>query len=115
MSAGSQLDDIQGNQGHLLMALSQGGTPFGMLPLFSRDDEARRRKHSLSYEQDVSLNDEQLMFKWQVSADPIYGFPDAFDRKIFKIIESLALQQEQPLKNPIHFSLYHFLLSLNMT
>ena len=62
----------------------------------------------------VDLNNDQLSFKWQVSADTCHGFPDSFDRKVFKIIESLAQEQGRPLKNPIHFSLYRILQILDL-
>jgi len=114
MSDESSLDDVQGVQEHLMTALSQGGTPFGILPLFTLDEPDRSRKHILSYEQEVSLNEEQLTFKWQVSANPSFGFPDVFDRKIFKIIESLALQQQKTLKNPVQFPLHEILQVLNL-
>ncbi|MBT5871892.1 MAG: IS200/IS605 family transposase [Candidatus Latescibacteria bacterium] len=114
MSDDSKLEGVQGGTDRLLTALTEGGTPFGLLPLFSLDDEDRRRKHTLNYEKQITLDAEQLAFKWQVSADPSYGFPDAFDRKVFKIIEALALRPEKPLRNPVFFSLYQILQVLDL-
>lgn len=114
MSDDSKIEGIPGDPDRLLTALSEGGTPFGLLPLFSLDDEDRRRKHTLKYEKQIALGAEDLAFRWQVSADPSYGFPDAFDRKVFKIIETLALRQEKPLRNPVHFSLYQILQVLDL-
>lgn len=113
MSAGSH-HDAHAHHGKLLTDLARRGISFGTLPLFSLEDEDRRRKHVLSYETEVSVNDEDGTFKWQVSADPSYGFPDAFDRKVYKTLETLALQQGLPLKNPIHFSLYQILQILGL-
>ncbi len=61
------------------------------LTLFSIEEEDRRRKQPLTYETDVTLNEVPCEFAWQVSADPCYGFSDAFDRKVFKILEAIIL------------------------
>ena len=87
----------------LLASLVSQDTAFLALPLFSIEEEDRRRKQSLTYETDVTLNDLPGKFKWLVSADPSYGFPDAFDRKVFKIMEALILENERPIKNPVFF------------
>lgn len=113
MNDESKYDEADTHE-NMLTILTREGTPFGVLPLFSLEEEDRRRKHVLNYETEITVNDEPGTFKWQVSADPSYGFPDAFDRKVFKILENLALQQGLPLKNPIHFSLYQVLQALEL-
>jgi hypothetical protein len=70
------------------------------LPLFSIEEGGRRRKQPLTYETDVTLNEVPGEFTWQVSADLCYAFPDAFDRKVFKILEALILQNERPIEKP---------------
>jgi hypothetical protein len=102
------------NPSDLLASLVSQDTAFLALPLFSIEEEDRRRKQSLTYETDVTLNDLPGKFKWQVSADPSYGFPDAFDRKVFKIMEALILENERPIKNPVFFSLYRVLQVLGL-
>ena len=52
MREDSQLEDPKERQIDLLKALSSGGTPFGVLPLFSLDEEDRRRKHALDFEKE---------------------------------------------------------------
>ena len=78
------------------------------------DEEDRRRKPSLTYKTDITLAGAPGTFKWQVSADLTFGFPDHFDRKVFKILEALILQQPRPIKNPVHFSLYRILQMLGL-
>jgi len=102
------------NQSELLATLARQDTAFMALPLFSIEEEDRRRKQPLTYETDVTLNEVPGKFTWQVSADPSYGFPDAFDRKVFKILEALILENERPIKNPLFFSLYRILQVLGL-
>lgn len=78
------------------------------------NEEERRRKPSLTYKTDVTLAGAPGTFKWQVSADLSYGFPDHFDRKVFKILEAFILQQPHPIENPVHFSLYRILQMLGL-
>ena len=99
---------------NLLAALVQQDRSFSALPLFMVDEEDRRRKPSLTYKTDITLAGAPGTFKWQVSADLTFGFPDHFDRKVFKILEALILQQPRPIKNPVHFSLYRILQMLGL-
>ena len=71
------------NQSELLATLARQYTASMVLPLFFIEEEDRRRKQPLTYETDVTLNEVPGKFTWQVSADHSYGFPDAFDRKVF--------------------------------
>lgn len=98
-----------------LVLLSREETTLSALPFFSLDYADRRRKHLLSYETRLTQHGVDATLRWQVSADPIYGFPDAFDRRVFKVVEYLVLQRGLPLRNPIPFSMHQVLQLLGLT
>jgi len=64
---------------------------FSSLPLFLVEEDSRQKNPMLSYKTEILLGHRTGTFKWQVSGDQTYGFPDAFDRKVFKILETLIL------------------------
>lgn len=108
------LEDRPASEETALINLPPQGTSLSVLPLFLLDDEDRRRKQGLSYETTMTVDDREGTFQWQVTADLTFGFPDAFDRKVFKIIEYMALQKGLPVNNPVHFSLYQVLQLLGL-
>ena len=89
-------------------------TTLAALPFFALDHDDRRRAYHIAYETRLSNLDVSATLRWRVSADPVYGYPDAFDRKVFKIIEYLAVQPGFPIQNPIRFSLHQVLQLLGL-
>jgi type II secretory pathway predicted ATPase ExeA len=84
---------------------SRDETALAALPLFMLDYGHKRSVYELRYETRLSGPGLDALLVWQVSADPLYGYPDAFDRRVFKFIEYLAAQCDRPIKNPVRFSL----------
>ena len=97
-----------------LVSFSREETSLAALPFFSLDYGHQRRVYHISYETQLTAPDVDATLQWQVSADPIYGYPDAFDRKVFKMIEYLALENGQTVQNPICFSLRQVLHLLGL-
>jgi hypothetical protein len=88
---------------------------FLVLPFFalSRRDVTGRTK--TEYHATVKRGNERLEASWKVSANPEYGYPGPFDRRVHRAIEQIISELRPPLENPIILgSLYHIskLLSL---
>jgi hypothetical protein len=88
-----------------IVAFSREETTLAALPFFSLAYGHRRRAYRYVYETKLTSPSVDATLSWQVSADPLYGFPDAFDRKVFKVIEHIALESGRPVENPVRFSL----------
>jgi general secretion pathway protein A len=97
-----------------LVSFSREETILAALPFFSLDYGHQRRQYRISYETQLTGPDVDATLQWQVSADPVYGYPDAFDRKVFKLIEYLALEDGRPVQNPIRFSIRQVLQLLGL-
>ena len=88
---------------------------FLVLPFFalSRRDVNGRKK--TEYHATVKRGDERLEVSWKVSANPEYGYPGPFDRKVHRAIEQVVGELRPPLENPILLgSLYHLAKLLNL-
>ena len=69
-----------------LVSFSPEETILAALPFFSLEYGHLRRQYRITYETQLTGPDIEATLQWQVTADPIYGYPDAFDRKVFKMI-----------------------------
>jgi hypothetical protein len=79
----------------------------------SRKDTAHRSK--TEYHTTIERGDERLNVYWKVSANPEYGYPSPFDRKVHKAIEQIVSNSERPIKNPVPLgSLYHIAQLLDL-
>jgi hypothetical protein len=88
---------------------------FLTLPFFalSRKDAAHRLK--TEYSATIRKGKETQKVYWKVSANPEYGYPSPFDRKVHKTIEQIISNLEKPIKNPIPLgSLYHIAQLMNL-
>src|SRR5918999_1918510 len=65
----------------------------------SRKDAAHRSK--TEYHTTIERGDEKLNVSWKVSANPEYGYPSPFDRKVHRTIEQIISNLKRPIKNPI--------------
>ena len=88
------------------MFFSPEETSLAALPFFSLEHGDQQDAFHIDYKTRLANHEVNATLRWRVSADPVYGFPGPFDRKIFKVIEYLAIQQSRlPLRNPIRISL----------
>lgn len=97
-----------------LVPFSREETTLAALPLFALEQKKRWRSNNIMYETRLSGVDVDATLQWRVSADPVYGHPDVFDRKVFKIVEYLAVQSGLPIKNPYRVSLDQILQLLGL-
>ncbi|MBM3265060.1 MAG: AAA family ATPase, partial [candidate division Zixibacteria bacterium] len=93
---------------------SKEETTLAVLPFFSLEYGNQHPSYHLAYETKLSGLGIEATLNWQVSADPTYGYPDAFDRKVFKAIEHTGLSGRRPVLNPVRFSLRQILQLLGM-
>jgi replication initiator protein A len=88
---------------------------FLIYPFFalSRKDAVHRSK--TEYHTTIERGDEKLDVYWKVSANPEYGYPSPFDRKVHKAIEQIISNLEKPTQNPVPLgSFYHIAQLLNL-
>jgi hypothetical protein len=79
----------------------------------SRKDAVHRSK--TEYHTTIERGDEKLDVYWKVSANPEYGYPSPFDRKVHKAIEQIISNLEKPIQNPVPLgSFYHIAQLLNL-
>src|SRR5918999_1650101 len=103
-------EDIDLRKGIIRSEVNFLAYPFFAL---SRKDAAHRLK--TEYHTTIERGDEKLNVSWIVSANPEYGYPSPFDRKVHKAIEQIVSNLERPIKNPVPLgSLYHIAQLLNL-
>jgi plasmid replication initiation protein len=85
---------------------------FLIYPFFalSRTDAQKRMK--AEYSATITRGDEKLDVYWKVSANPEYGYPGPFDRKVHKAIEQIISNLEKPIKNPIPLGSFYSIAQL---
>lgn len=54
----------------------------------------------------VERDGEKLEVSWEVSANPKYGYPGPFAKKVHKAVEQVIEEGGFPVENPIQFSIY---------
>lgn len=110
--------DARGNsvsfQESSIVLFSKEETTLAVLPFFSLEYGNQRQSYELTYETKLLGPGLTADLHWQVAADSAYGFPDAFDRKVFKIVEQVATSAGRPVENPIRFSLRQILEALGL-
>lgn len=71
--------------------------------LYSKDIFDRMES---GFETTLERNGEKLEVSWEVSANPKYGYPGPFARKVHKAIEQVIEKTGFPVENPVRFSIY---------
>jgi hypothetical protein len=103
-------EDIDLRKGVIRSEVNFLAYPFFAL---SRKDAAHRLK--TEYHTTIERGDERLNVHWKVSANPEYGYPSPFDRKVHKAIEQIVSNLERPIKNPVPLgSIYSIAQLLNL-
>lgn len=54
----------------------------------------------------IEREGEKLEVSWEVSANPKYGYPGPFARRVHKAVEQVIEKNGFPVENPISFSIY---------
>jgi len=89
-----------------------------VLPFFFLYKNTLKNKLETEYKEVIQRNGEKVEISWNVSANPKYGYPGLFDRKVYKVIEQIItdiLKEKGKIKNPIPLgSLYNLCKRMNM-
>jgi len=89
-----------------------------VLPFFFLYKNTLKNKLETEYKEIIQRNGEKVEILWNVSANPKYGYPGLFDRKVYKVIEQIItdiLKEKGKIKNPIPLgSLYNLCKRMNM-
>jgi replication initiator protein A len=100
-------EDIDLSKGVIRSEVNFLAYPFFAL---SRKDAAHRSK--TEYHTTIERGDEKLDVSWKVSANPEYGYPSPFDRKVHRAIEQIISNLKRPIKNPIPLGSFRNLAKL---
>jgi len=89
-----------------------------VLPFFFLYKNTLKNKLETEYKEVIQRNGEKVEILWNVSANPRYGYPGLFDRKVYKVIEQIItdiLKEKGKIKNPIPLgSLYNLCKRMNI-
>ena len=89
-----------------------------VLPFFFLYKNTLKNKLETEYKEVIQRNGEKVEILWNVSANPKYGYPGLFDRKVYKVIEQIItdiLKEKGKIKNPIPLgSLYNLCKRMNI-
>ena len=89
-----------------------------VLPFFFLYKNTLKNKLETEYKEVIQKNGEKVEILWNVSANPKYGYPGLFDRKVYKVIEQIItdiLKEKGKIKNPIPLgSLYNLCKRMNI-
>lgn len=88
---------------------------FAGLPFFALSRQDAARKTRTEYRTVLERNDQKFEALWQVVANPEYGYPSPFDRKVHKAIEYLITERGVPAQNPLPFTAYRILQLLGLS
>jgi len=72
-----------------------------VLPFFALWDKDVRRKTETEYRAVITKGARRLEIYWNVSANPKYGYPGPFDKKVHRAIEQIISELPLPIRNPI--------------
>jgi len=78
----------------------------------------KKNKLETEYKEIIWRNGDKVELLWNVSANPKYGYPGLFDRKVYKAIEQITtdvLKEKGKMENPIPLgSLYNLCKRMNI-
>lgn len=109
------------NQGMVFPNIIKSEVNFLVFPFFALSRKGLKSKLETEYRETISRGDkkdEKLEIVWNVSANPKYGYPGPFDRRVHKAIEQIIgeiLQKHSRITNPIALgSLYELCKKMGM-
>jgi hypothetical protein len=76
------------------------------LPFFALNNREVCERMETEFRAQVEREGKQVEIIWNVSANPKYGYPGPFDKRLHKAIEQIISEMSPPIQNPIPFSLY---------
>jgi len=77
-----------------------------IFPFFALNNREVCERMETEFRAQVERDGKRVEIIWNVSANPKYGYPGPFDKKLHKAIEQIISEMDPPIQNPIPFSLY---------
>lgn len=77
-----------------------------IFPFFALNNREVSERMETEFRAQVERDGKRVEIIWNVSANPKYGYPGPFDKKLHKTIEQIISEMDPPIQNPIPFSLY---------
>jgi len=77
-----------------------------VFPFFALNNREVTQRKETVFRTVVTRAGQEVEISWIVSANPRYGYPGPFDKKLFRAIEHVLTQLKPPIENPIPFSTY---------
>jgi len=78
-------------------------------PFFALWDKDVRNKTKNEYRAEIKRGHQKLEIVWKVLAQPEYGYPSPFDKKVYKAIEQIINEIPRPVQNPIPLGSFYSL------
>lgn len=80
---------------------------FLVLPFFALWDKDVKRRTKTEYKAVIKRGRQKLEVSWTVLAQPEFGYPGPFDKKVHKAIEEIISKLPRPIQNPIPLGSFH--------
>jgi len=89
---------------------------FLVLPFFALWDKDAKKRIKTEYETKVKRGDQRLEVTWKVLAQPEFGYPNHFDKRVHKAVERIIEELPAPIQNPIPIgSFYNLCQKMGVT
>lgn len=85
-----------------------------IFPFFALNNREVRERKETEFRARIERGGQWVEIIWNVSANPKYGYPGPFDKRLYKAIEQIIGEMGPPIKNPIPFSLYDLCRKVGM-
>ncbi len=85
-----------------------------VFPFFVLSRQEVRRRLKLEYRTRLEAEGRRWEILWRVTANPEFGFPGPFDRRVHRALEQLLTERGLPVENPVPFSFYDLCTRLDL-
>lgn len=86
-----------------------------VFPFFVLSRQEVRQRLKLEYRARLEEDGRRWEILWRVTANPEFGFPGPFDRRVHRALEQLITERGFPVENPIPFSFYELCARLDLS
>ena len=99
---------VETNVSNLIPDVIRSEVNFLIFPFFALWDKDVKKRTETEVKMVVKRGDEKLEILWNVSANPKFGYPASFDKRVHQAIEQIIAEFPRPILNPIPLgSLYN--------
>lgn len=99
---------VETSANNLIPDVIRSEVNFLIFPFFALWDKDVKKRTETEVKMKVKRGSEKLEILWNVSANPKFGYPASFDKRVHKAIEQIIAELPRPILNPIPLgSLYN--------